>query len=75
MKNVSVFYKTIIFITVILVLVLASILSFYILPLKHSALKDNLYEKANAISGLSEPVITRALKSQDDLSLLAQIER
>ncbi|MCB4790416.1 MAG: PAS domain-containing protein [Elusimicrobia bacterium] len=71
----SIFYKTILFFAVIIIIILAYIFGFYLLPLKEQALKDNVFEKVNAISNLSEPVITKALRNQDDISLLSQIEK
>jgi hypothetical protein len=43
--------------------------------MKKEALKDNIFEKVNAISNLSEPIMAKAVKGQDDVVLLSQIEK
>lgn len=71
----SVFAATLTVFAIITALILCGIFGFYVLPMKKEALKDNIFEKVNAISNLSEPVITKAVKTQDDVALLSQIEK
>ncbi|MBN1622493.1 MAG: PAS domain-containing protein [Endomicrobiales bacterium] len=66
--------KIVIFFSLILVSTLFFLFYYYFLPMQEKQLKRNLYDKVKTVSDLSQPLINKALKNNDDITLLSQIE-